>query len=111
METQIGDIFSANWGYDQTNIDFVKVVRLSPSGKSAYCVRIGKTVVEGSEGNMSEQVVPNAESVQSAEFKLKVGEYNGKAILRGSYIFCADEKRLDSLWKYDGKPLYQSHYA
>ncbi len=31
---QIGDFFSCSWGYDQTNVDFYKVVGMTASGKS-----------------------------------------------------------------------------
>lgn len=44
---KVGDVLYSSWGYDQTNIDFYQVERLSPSGKSAYIVRIGAKTVEG----------------------------------------------------------------
>lgn len=31
---EIGDFFVSSWGYDQTNVDFYKVVGITPSGKS-----------------------------------------------------------------------------
>lgn len=29
---QVGDFFESSWGYDQTNIDFYKIVGLTPKG-------------------------------------------------------------------------------
>ena len=53
---QVGDILVSSWGYDQTNVDFWRVVGLTPSAKSARIVQLGLEVVERSTG--SEQVVP-----------------------------------------------------
>lgn len=36
---KVGDFFYSSWGYDQTNVDFYKVVGMTPSGKS---VRVQK---------------------------------------------------------------------
>lgn len=53
---QVGDFFSASWGYDQTNVDFYKVVGLTPKGvkvqpwTSAY--------VGGQSGGPVDHVVP-----------------------------------------------------
>ena len=41
---QVGDFFSAGWGYDQTNIDFHQVVSISKSGKSVKLAKC-ETVV------------------------------------------------------------------
>jgi hypothetical protein len=31
IKPKVGDIFYTSWGYDQTNVEFFKVVRVSPS--------------------------------------------------------------------------------
>lgn len=38
---QIGDIFYNSWGYEQTQVDFYEVIRISPSGKSVDLRPIG----------------------------------------------------------------------
>ena len=53
---QVGDILVSTWGYDQTNVDFWRVVGLTPSGKSARIIPVAQRVVDYSQG--SEQVVP-----------------------------------------------------
>lgn len=59
---EVGDVFYSSWGYDQTNIDYYKVVGLTKSGKSAKIVQIGSTVVEA-HGPGGNRVVANPEAV------------------------------------------------
>jgi hypothetical protein len=33
---KVGDILYRSWGYDQTNVNFYQVVKVSPSGKTIY---------------------------------------------------------------------------
>ena len=58
---EVGDIFGASWGYDQTNVDFYKVVRVS--AKSVWVVRIGAKVVPGTEEFMSARLRPDPDVV------------------------------------------------
>lgn len=37
-----GDVFYSSWGYDQTNVDYYAVSRVSSTGKTAWFVKIGK---------------------------------------------------------------------
>lgn len=57
----VGDVLYSSWGYDQTNVDFYKVVRRTAS--SVWLVRIGARHVPGSEGFMSERTVPDPDVV------------------------------------------------
>lgn len=54
---KVGDFFVSSWGYDQTNVDFYKVVGLTKSGKS---VRVQKwtSAIVGDRGGPQESVVP-----------------------------------------------------
>lgn len=72
---RVGDVFYDSWGYDQTNIDFVEVVAVSPSGKSVLCQMVGKRDAEG------DHVVPSEK--YGVKFRLLV-RGNG---LVGSYPF------------------------
>lgn len=45
-----GDILVASWGYDQTNVDFYKVLRLV-GDKSVEIVKIGSKVADRDSGN------------------------------------------------------------
>lgn len=83
---QAGDIFYESWGYDQTNIDFAQVVRISLTGKTVICRMMGK------ERATPESVKPT--EAWGIEFRLKVdpwfdresGVFRG-TYLRGSYPF------------------------
>lgn len=52
----IGDILHHSWGYDQTNCDFYQVVGVKKA--SVVLRKIGATTVPGSEGFMSESLLP-----------------------------------------------------
>lgn len=58
---EVGDILYSSWGYDQTNIDFYKIVRATD--KSVWIQKIGSRSVEGSQGFMSCNVVPDPDVV------------------------------------------------
>ena len=56
---KVGDFFVSSWGYDQTNIDFYKVVGLTPSGKSVKVQKWSSTLAPGAvSGGPQERVVP-----------------------------------------------------
>jgi len=57
---KIGDMFSMSWGYDQTNVNYFQVTRLTSKG--VYVREIGAKSVEGTQGFMCESVVPNPNS-------------------------------------------------
>ena len=109
-ELKPNDILYTSWGYDQTNIDFIKVKELSKTGKTVKAVRIAQKIEKVNEF-MSENVLPDPNNELSKPFQLKVSTYKDKPELRGSYIFCHDSKRFDYFWIWEGKSLYQSHYA
>jgi len=111
----VNDIFYASWGYDQTNIDFIKVVSVNKSGKSVKAVSIGQKVINQT-GFMSETVAPDPDFIISKEFvTLRIQKSytdESEIILRGSYHYSNDglSKHLGSLYRYKS-PMYQSHYA
>jgi len=53
---KVGDIFSMSWGYDQTNVNYFQVTRLTPKG--VYVREIGAKSVPGTQGFMCEDVQP-----------------------------------------------------
>lgn len=100
----VGKILVDSWGYDQTNIDYAKVLSISPSGKSAMVVNIGQKFVEGSEGFMSESVLPNPDSVRGEPYRVLLRFKDD-----GSLRYAVGKGH--SFWLDDGKSSYQSHYA
>jgi hypothetical protein len=94
---EAGTILKSSWGYDQTNIDFFKVVKVVNGWATVR--PIGQKIVERT-GWASETVVPN-EEVMGAAFRRKVKNYGSEDYV-GIHSFSAA-----SVW--DGQPEYQSH--
>ena len=110
---KVGDLFYSSWGYDQTNIDYVKVIEVSKTGKTVKAIGINQKVVKGSEGFMSESVEADSFSEKdepSVILKVRVRCMEPEIYLRGSYYYCQGSKHLGSLWRVKGSN-YQSHYA
>lgn len=59
VEVKVGDFFYSSWGYDQTNVDFYKVVGFTASGKSVRLQKWSQAFDPTKEGGMgAEYVVP-----------------------------------------------------
>lgn len=56
VSVKVGDIFSMSWGYDQTNVNYFQVTRVTPKG--VYIREIGSRSVPGTQGFMCETVRP-----------------------------------------------------
>lgn len=109
----VGDIFYESWGYEQTNIDFCKVVEISPTGKTVKCQMMSEKIVKTEEYSpMAEEVVPNEVCPKEGTFRLHVRTYrDGEVSLVGQYPYCHGDTRMGYFTRWEGKPLYQSHYA
>jgi hypothetical protein len=122
------DVLEASWGYDQTNVDYFKVERRTAA--SVWIVKIGQKHVPGTEGFMSERVVPDPDIVipwrsQESWFpkaeagtivpqvkRVKSG-YQGKATVRlASYAYARPvKKETNELGEEVFGSTYQSWYA
>jgi len=111
-KVKVGDIFYESWGYDQTNIDFVKVIGLTKSGKTAICRMMGEKIVS-TEGlaPLAEYIVPDGEYGEPFRLRVKVSVHNNELYLVGTYPFCDISKRFGYFWRWEERPVYQSHYA
>ena len=77
-DVEIGHIVYASWGYDQTNIEFFKVVR-----KTAAMVElqaIGQKITDRESAGMSEYVVADAENELYESCWVVAGQYSEKKI-------------------------------
>ncbi|MDE1767659.1 MAG: hypothetical protein KGI27_15505, partial [Thaumarchaeota archaeon] len=97
---KVGDIFERSWGYEQTNVDFYKVLELTPSGKSAKVIKIGQKI-ERATGFMSETVVADPDNVVGKE----IHTWRIKQYREGGPVY------IGETWRWDGEPCHQSHYA
>jgi len=113
---EVGDVLVSSWGYDQTNIDFWRVVGLTASGKSVRIVPAGQRVVDYSKG--SERVVPG-ELVTGADGMLGMTTslirwfevrswFQGRTMVEETWAVGvpAGYKNTAHLW--DGRPVYQT---
>lgn len=77
-----GQYFRHSWGYDQTNIDFLVIVEVSPTRKTVLC-RMADSTNVGTSGT-SYAVMPGC--AKGNTFRMKVTDGH----LVGSYPYCGD---------------------
>ena len=70
---EVGDVFSASWGYDQTNVDFYEVVGITPSGKSVRLRAIGSHVANSREYPNPGAYITTGRSSKPLTRRIKVG--------------------------------------
>ena len=116
---KVGDFMYSSWGYDQTNIEFYKVVRVSDASvwlqewESAVVEQVGwasEMVVAGDKPKSWGEWVQDengnynyVEKDASPVFRKKWFEgYKGYAVSMSSYA---------NAYKWDGRAQYASHYA
>jgi hypothetical protein len=122
---KVGDYFYASWGYDQTNVDWFRVVGLTPKGVKIQKV-FGTTVDDG-EGGPVTYVAPTPEPYTT---ETRIYDEDGNVtwddqgrIATEVKIAPIVTKRLQSyggdsvylpwrsytnLYRWDGKPKYQT---
>jgi len=106
-KVKAGDIFYAVWGYDATNYDFVIVVKVSDTGKTALCQRASSETVRETRGAIEKSP---RKTGYGGTFRLQVRTDRDDApVLRGSYLFCNNEKRLAWLHKHKGGTYSGTH--
>lgn len=95
---QVGDIYVASWGWEQTNVDAYQVV--AKKGATVTLRKIGLCSVDGSEGFMCDRVVPVKDAFIGEEFTKRV---------TGRYIKIDDVR--SACPAEEGKEFYRSWYA
>lgn len=93
-----GEVLEGSWGYDQTNTHFFKVLEVK--GKRALIQELAHQSVPGSQGFMSERVMPGEQLV---------GEASWRPVMVGDRV--NHPKGYCALYRWDGKPNYSSWYA
>lgn len=105
VSPKVGDILVCSWGYDQTNVDFYKVLSLSPSGKSVSIQRINSIIKE--DGFMCGKSVPAVPHT--------VSNYRGEIMTKRAKImqdgYCVNISNYSTAFLWDGKPEYVSWYT
>ena len=105
-QPKVGQYYSTSWGYDQTNYDFIIVVGISPTGKTAICRCV--LPIHLGEAAQTDILTPGGDAI-GPNFRLKITP-NGR--LRGSYPYIIghwDSTRLGSFTPAKfGKSYYQT---
>lgn len=85
-ELKKGDLFVTSWGYDQTNYDYIAVLSVSPTGKTAKCQRT-KALHMGTscQSNVQEPIFCPFGDIFTLQ--VRTGFDKGIALV-GSYPFC-----------------------
>ena len=92
---KVGDVYSASWGYDQTNVDFYVITEIL--GRVTVMLQpLGYDIVKTNDSG-AEYVVPALRNHEGAAMKKRVNAYGGFSI--NSYMAA-------SPW--NGKPAYQT---
>ena len=92
---KVGDVYSASWGYDQTNVDFYVITEIL--GRVTVMLQpLGYDIVKTNDSG-AEYVVPALRNHEGAAMKKRVNAYGGFSI--NSYIAA-------SPW--NGKAAYQT---
>jgi hypothetical protein len=107
LNVKVGDILYSSWGYDQTNIDFYEVLKVT---KSFVTVIQIKNKVVGSDDGFITKVVPDKGNHYTCR-----GENNiyrrkiGKAAI-GDKV-CVRIRSYSYAFPWDGEPKTQTSYA
>lgn len=98
-DLQPGDVLYGSWGYDQTNVEFVKVLEVK--GKRALVQELQVHCPETS--FMSGQATPTETLVGEPKWKPMLMGYKGSTRIKWT-DYC-------DLTKWDGQPKHMSWYA
>ena len=96
-----GDIYVTSWGYDQTNYDYIVVLEVSPTGKTAKCQRTASLNM-GTSGQCNVQEPIFCPFGETFRMKVYYSNFQGEEGLRGSYPFLhtgEGSKRFDTFSK------------
>lgn len=94
----VGTIFCYSWGYEQTNIDYYEVVRVSPTGGTVWVREIASKVIEQTSWASARVAPCPGQFVEKApEIKKVVGQY-GISFAHGSGHVVKEGETHHSSW-------------
>jgi hypothetical protein len=85
LPLKVGDFFYESWGYDQTNIDYLEVMEISPTRKTALCRMVGKHRDYAERTATSDKVTPDNSYRGPMLFRMRISAFRDSLTLRGSY--------------------------
>ena len=105
VSIEVGSILVSTWGYEQTNVDFYKVLEVK--GDYAKIVQIGSKQTSDGAQSMTGRAVPNESITVGAPMRRKIKR-------KGDGGLSSDAIRLTSYsgaYPWDGKPVSYSSYG
>lgn len=99
-QAKVGDILSSSWGYDQTNVDFYIVTKVSPSGKTVTLAKLTTKICDSAAASDSHLVVAGDIDLDESLITRRVKAYNG------SWGVDVESYEFARLW--DGQPEHQT---
>lgn len=93
---KVGDVWRCSWGYEQTNIDFYEVTKVTRC--TVWLTPIGHTVEQDTWGSGKAMPCPGTYRGEAKSHRLKEG-YGGACVTMTSYA---------DAYPWDGKPEYCS---
>jgi hypothetical protein len=114
QEVKVGDIFYTSWGYDQTNVEFYKVIRATKS--SVWVQQTGQTREDATYGGGDYWTTKSTGEVKGrAVYNSETGDYDIKfppiTQHRIQYGYGDPAIRINSVvngWLWDGQPKQAS---
>lgn len=110
---KVGDIFEMSWGYDQTNVNFFQITRLSKGG--IFIREISSKGVPGTDGFMCQNVVAVKDSFLDHSQWCGDGDFTDNVEtfrrLKPDSRPCFSFRGRYYAYLWDGKPTYCSWYA
>ncbi len=98
---QVGCILNSSWGYEQTNIDFYKIVKRSNNFITLQQIGQNKNYTS----DMSGTTLPDINTTIGQPFRRKLMIHNNQI------LGCKLEKSYGSISAWEGKPEQFSTYA
>jgi hypothetical protein len=113
-EVKVGDIFYTSWGYDQTNVEFYKVVRATKS--SVWVQETGQVREYSDQSNGDYWTTKSTGEIGSRQvYNYETGEYEIKfppiTMHRVQYGYGSPAIKINSCsngWLWDGSPVHAS---
>jgi len=100
---KVGDIFRSTWGYDQTNVDFYVVKRITP--KMVELQQCDTKRVGDMTSWASDKVVPDPDNLFEGTFMRRVAHVRDSVMVRIDNVSCA------TLMKDPAEATHRSWYA
>lgn len=99
---QVGDVLSASWGYEQTNVDYYEIVGLA-GARTVEVRKIGARIEHT--GDMQGQSVPHVGAYTGEPMRRRVDEYGGVRISD-----CIHASKLEPIAVINGARVYRPQH-